>query len=99
MARRPRLGLGGYHNAALDTTGIAVAVPARAAGCVVSVSAGCYFDFADVVTLSTFNDTNYGSLLSGGPHVFDRQNIGGGSEDYIHIAAWATTAIVAIAFF
>ena len=97
--RAPRKGLGGYYNAALDTTGIAVAIPARARGFVITVSAACYCALADDATLGTFNNATYGSIGTGGPHSFERQAGGLTSEDYVHIAAATGTAIVAVAFF
>jgi len=97
--RAPRKGLGGYSNAALGTAGVAVAIPNQATGFIVNVSAGCWFGLADNNTLSAFADATYGSILSGGPHEFHRQAIGGGAEDFVQIAAWTGTAAVAIAFF
>lgn len=89
----------GYHNATLGTTGVAVAFPVGAQGAWVSVSAGCYVGVRDSASLVTFSDANYGSILNGAPYEFRRWSSGSTADSHIHIAPWATTAIVAIAFF
>jgi len=85
----------GYHNASLGTTGVAVPFPVGASGAMVSVSAGCYIGVRPNDTLVTFSDDNYGSILNGAPYEVSKA----GGSSHIHIAPWATTAIVAIAFF
>lgn len=99
---RPRdfaSGDNGYHNASLGTTGVAVAFPANASGCVVQVGAGCYIGLRDSATLATFSDANYGSILSGMPHQIKRWSQGGDAETHLHLAAWTGTSSVAIYFF
>lgn len=87
----------GYHNATLGTGGVAVPFPVGAQGALVSVSAGCYVGVRDSATLATFSDDNYGSILNGAPIEMRRTSLT--SDSHLHIAPWATTAVVAIAFF
>jgi hypothetical protein len=86
----------GYHNATLGTTGVAVEFPPGASGCLLSVSAGCFIGLRDDDTLITFNDANFGSVLNGAPIQISRSSLH--TETHLHIAPWATTAIVAITF-
>lgn len=86
----------GYHNATLGTTGVAVAFPASSSRAVISVSAGCYLGFRNSNTLAAFSDANYGSISGGAPFVFSRAR--DASQTHIHIAPWASTAIVSILF-
>jgi hypothetical protein len=88
----------GYHNASLGTTGIAIPFPYGAVTACISVSAGCYFGVRDSATLVTFSDDNYGSILNGHPYYVSRAFAAGGSQSYIHLAPWTSTAAVAIVF-
>jgi len=87
----------GYHNATLGTAGVAVPFPIGAQGAMVMVSAGCYLGVRNNSTLLTFNDTNYGSIQNGAAVELNRSGQAG--DNSIHIAPWATTAIVSIVFF
>lgn len=86
----------GYNNATLGTTGIAVAFPTESQGCIISISAGCFIGFKDSSTLLTFSSTNYGSFQGGNPYTFLRMR--DGTQTYVHIAPWSSTAIVSVAF-
>lgn len=86
----------GYHNATLGTTGVAVAFPPSSSRAIISVSAGCYLGFRNSASLATFSDANYGSISGGAPFVFAR--VRNADETHIHIAPWASTAIVSILF-
>lgn len=87
----------GYHNAALGVAGVAVAFPVGASGALVSVSAGCYIGMRGDATLIAFSDANFGSIQNGAPIPIRRTALT--DDTHIHIAPWATTAIVSIAFF
>jgi len=88
----------GYHNASLGTTGIAILFPNGASVACISVSAGCFFGIRGDATLATFNDDNYGSILNGQPYYVSRAFAAGGSQSYIHLAPWTSTAAVAVVF-
>lgn len=88
----------GYHNATLGTTGVAVRFPTGATVAQINVNAGCYLGVRGTATLSTFNDQNYGSTHSSAHVTIMRSDLGGGTQDYIHIAPWTGTADVAILF-
>lgn len=88
----------GYHNASLGTTGVAVAFPAGMNTACISVGAGCFFGVRGSVTLDTFDDAHYGSILNGQPYYVTRNDVAGSSQGWIHLAPWTGTSSVAIAF-
>lgn len=87
----------GYHNATLGIAGVSVPFPIGSQGALVMVSAGCYLGVRNNSTLSTFSDANYGSIQNGG--VVELNRSGQAGDNSIHIAPWASTAIVSICFF
>ncbi len=90
----------GYSNGALGVTGIALLFPPGARGAVVQVSAGCYIGVRPTVTLATFNNANYGSIMNGAPIEIGRgMTFPTDSTTYLHLAPWATTAIVSVFYY
>lgn len=93
--RRPRGG--GYYNAALDTTGVAVLIPITASGFIVHVGAACYVGVG-LASLKTFNTTNYGVQGAGQKETFALNPTVRGEETHFHVAAVSGTAAVSITF-
>jgi hypothetical protein len=94
-ARRPRGG--GYYNATLGTTGVAVEVPITASGLIVHCGAACYVGVGDA-TLRTFNTTEYGVMGAGQSETFALSPGVRSEESHIHVAAITGTAAVSIMF-
>lgn len=94
--RRPRGG--GYYNATLGTSGVAVEIPITASGFIVHVSAACYVGSAADDTLLTFNTANYGVMGAGQSETFALNPGVRDEENHFHVAAVTGTAAVSIMF-
>jgi hypothetical protein len=93
---RPRA-FPGYGNAALGTGGAVVAIPGRAFGALISVSAPCWVAFSDSDDVLGFDAATMGAINGVQPPFY--RNRTEGPDTHIHIAPLTGTAVVTIAFF